>query len=97
MGIGIVLIAWAVVGTILATVGAAVTGGAAAFLTRGVQHVRRTAILVATAFPFACLVWGGAVFGVQAVVNETALHRAALQHPSRNHRPISTKGTFLSR
>jgi hypothetical protein len=75
MGIGMVLLAAAVVGTVMASVGGAVFGGAAAWFTKGVQHGRRTAVLVAAAFPFACLAWGGLVFAFQAIVNETVLHR----------------------
>lgn len=77
MGIGMVLLAAAVVGTVMASVGGAVLGGATAWFTKGVQHGRRTAILVAAAFPFACLAWGGLVFAFQAIVNETVLHRDA--------------------
>jgi hypothetical protein len=75
VGIGIVLIFWAVVGTILAGVTAVVLGGAIALLTRRVQHWRRTAILAAAALPFLCLAWAGAVFFFQATVNETLFHR----------------------
>lgn len=75
MGIGIVLIAWAIVGTILAGIAAVVVGGATAWLTRGVQRWRRSAILAAAALPFLCLAWAGAIFMFQAIVNETVFHR----------------------
>jgi hypothetical protein len=75
MGIGMVLLAAAVVGTVMASISGAILGGATAWFTKGVQRGCRTAILVAVAFPFACLAWGGLVFAFQAVVNEAILHR----------------------
>ena len=77
MGIGMVLFAAAVVGTVIASIGGSILGGATAWFTKGVQRGRRTAILVAIAFPFACLAWGGLVFAFQAVVNGMVLHRDA--------------------
>ena len=77
MGIGFVLLFWAVAGAIAATVGALVLGGATAFITRGAHKGRRRAILAAGLFPFVCLAWAGTVFAFQAVVNETFLHRDA--------------------
>jgi|SRR5271154_969376 hypothetical protein len=74
MGLGIVLIFWAIAGLVVAGVGALVLGGATAFLTRRVQG-RRRAILAASFFPFLCLAWSGAVFVFQAVVNEGLLNR----------------------
>jgi hypothetical protein len=75
MGIGMVLIAWTIVGTILAGVAAVVLGGATAWLTHGVQRWRRSAILAAAALPFLCFAWAGAVFVFQAIVNEAVFHR----------------------
>lgn len=75
MGLGIVLLLWAVVGTILAGIGLVVLGGAAALLTRGVTRGRRAVIIAAALFPFACLAWAGIVFVFQAIVNEGVLHR----------------------
>jgi hypothetical protein len=76
MGIGMVLLAAAVVGMVVASIGGAILGGSAARFTKGVERRRRrTSILVAVAFPFACLAWGGLVFAFQAVVNEEVLHR----------------------
>lgn len=75
MGLGIVLLFWAVVGTVVASIGAATLGCAAALLTRGVMNGRHTVITAASLFPFICLGWGGAVFVFQAVVNEGLLHR----------------------
>lgn len=70
-----VLLAAAVVGTVFAAIGASAIGGATAYFTRGVKEGRRRAIILAAAFPFLCLGWGGAVFFFQAVVNEYAFHR----------------------
>jgi hypothetical protein len=75
MGIGIVLVFWAVAGVVVASIGAATLGCAAAMLTRGVTNGRRKVIVAASLFPFVCLGWGGAVFVFQAVVNEGLLHR----------------------
>ena len=66
---------WAVAGIVVAGIGAAALGCAAAMLTRGVTNGRRKLIVAASLFPFVCLGWGGAVFVFQAVVNEGLLHR----------------------
>jgi hypothetical protein len=42
MGLGIVLLSWAVVGTVVAAIGAATPGWVTALLTRGVTNGRRT-------------------------------------------------------
>jgi hypothetical protein len=71
-----VLLAAAVVGTVLASIGGFILGSATAWFTKGVaSRRRRTAILAAVAFPFACLAWGGLVFAFQAIINTTVLHR----------------------
>ncbi len=75
MGLGLVLLFWAVIGSILAGIGAAVFGGVAAFFTRGVNQGRKRVIIAGGLFPFLCLGWGGCVFVFQAVVNEGLLHR----------------------
>lgn len=75
MGIGIVLLFWAVAGTVLAGVGAIVLGGATAFLTRKITRGRRRVIIAAGLLPFGCLVWAGGLFVFQALVNEGLLHR----------------------
>jgi len=75
MGLGIVLLFWAVVGVVVAGVGAATLGSAARLLTRDVTNGRRKVIAAASLFPFICLGWGGAVFVFQAVVNEGLLDR----------------------
>jgi energy-coupling factor transporter transmembrane protein EcfT len=74
MGIGIVLLFWAVAGAILASVGALVFGSLTAFLTRG-SRSRSPAIVLSSAFPFVCLGWAGGLFIFQAIVNEGVLHR----------------------
>ena len=75
MGVGFVLLLWAVVGIVVAAVGAATLGLATALLTRGVTNGRRKVIIAASLFPIVCLGWGGLMFVFQAVVNEGLLHR----------------------
>lgn len=77
MGIGIVLLLWAIIGSILAGASLVVLGGAVAFFTKGVTKGRTAAIVAAGLFPFACLAWAGAIFFFQAFVNEGLLHRDA--------------------
>jgi len=77
MGIGIVLLAAAVVGSILAAITAAILGAMAVYLTKGVQRGRTLVIVATIAFPFLCLAWLGGVFAVQAIINESYLHRDA--------------------
>lgn len=75
MGIGFVLLFWAVIGTILSGLAAIVFGGFAAVFTRRVIKGRRPAILAATLLPFACFAWAGVIFAFQSLVNEGLLHR----------------------
>lgn len=75
MGLGIVLLLWLVVGTVLTAIGAATLAGITALLTRGVTNGRRRIIIAAALFPFVCLCWAGVIFVFQAVVNEGLLHR----------------------
>jgi len=77
MGIGFVLLIWAVVGVVVAALGAVVLGSTAAYFTRGAQHGRKKLILAASLFPLACLGWMGVVFVSQAIINEAVLHRDA--------------------
>lgn len=74
MGIGFVLLIWAVVGIILACIGALVVGAAATFLTRGATRDRSLTLLASFAFPFVCLGWAALLFVFQAFVNG-AMHR----------------------
>jgi hypothetical protein len=75
MGIGFVLLIWAVVGVVLAGAGALILGCTAAYLTRGARHGRKRLILAMSSFPFVCLGWAVTVFAFQAIINETVLHR----------------------
>jgi hypothetical protein len=75
MGIGFVLLIWAVVGIALSGAGALIFGLSAAYLTRGALDGRKRLILTASLLPLVCLGWAGAVFIFQAVINETVLHR----------------------
>lgn len=75
MGLGIVLIFWAVVGAVVASVAALTLAGTTSLLTRQVPAGRRKAIFAAAIFPFICLGWGAGVFVFQAVVNEFVLDR----------------------
>lgn len=74
MGIGVVLLAWAVVGTVLACVGALAMGAGTMFLTRHTNRDRSLTVLAAIVFPFACLGWAALLFVFQASVN-SAMHR----------------------
>ena len=75
MGIGIVLLLWAVVGMVLAGIGGGVLAAMAMYFTRDVGPDGRKAVIAAAAFPFICLGWAGVVFVFQALVNEEVLHR----------------------
>lgn len=75
MGLGFVLLFWALAGAIVGGIGLCVFAGVTALLTRGVMVGRRRAIIVAGAFPLACLAWTGFIFVFQAAVNEGLLHR----------------------
>lgn len=75
MGPAFVLLAYVVVGSVLAGVGAAVTGGVTALLTRGAPKGRRRALIAAILFPFAGLAWSLAVLLVSGIINESVLHR----------------------
>lgn len=77
MGIGCVILLWALVGTALATVGAAVLAFVTRAVTKGATGARKRAILIACIFPFFCLGWTVVVFTFQAVINETLLDRDA--------------------
>jgi hypothetical protein len=74
MGLGFVLLAWAVIGTIMAGMGLLVFGGSTAYFTRGVDKGRRKAIIISGLFPFACLAWAAIVFVFQAVINDRFFH-----------------------
>lgn len=75
MGLAVVLVFWILIGMILAGIGLVVFGGATAYFTRDVTTGRGKVIVAAGVFPFACLVWVGSIFIVQAIVNEVLLDR----------------------
>lgn len=75
MGLGIVLIFWAVAGVVLGSIIAGALAAITAFFTRGVAQGRRKLIVAAAQLPFLCLAWAGAVFVFQGAVNEGLLHR----------------------
>lgn len=75
MGIGFVLIAWGIIGLVLAVIGSLILRWVVACFTRGANNGRRWLLRAATAFPVACLAWAGTVFVFQAVVNVMVLHR----------------------
>jgi hypothetical protein len=78
VGIGFVLVAAAIVGTVFAGLAAVVLGTITYLATRRVQRPRRTGtILAVIAFPFLALGWAATIFAFQAIVNETVLHRDA--------------------
>jgi hypothetical protein len=78
VGIGFVLVAWAIVGSALAGLAAIALGTITYLATRRVQRPRRVAvILTIIAFPFLGLGWAATIFAFQAIVNETILHRDA--------------------
>jgi hypothetical protein len=77
MGIGMALVFWAIVGVVVAAIDAFFLAGLSFLLTRNAQRGRWLVVIASYVFPFACLPWGGLVFGFQAIVNETLLHRDA--------------------
>ena len=75
MGLAVVLLLYAIAGIIAASIGSAVIGLLTAFFTKRATGARRSVIIAACIFPFACLAWAGAIFVFQAGVNEGLLHR----------------------
>src|SRR5216684_3966345 len=69
MGTGFVLVAWGVIGLVLAGIGSLTMRWVVAYLTRGADDSRRWLLDAVTVFPLACLAWAGTVFVFQAVVN----------------------------
>src|SRR5690348_16020100 len=76
MGIVIVLLFWAVVGCIVAAVGAVALSGFTGFLTKG-REGRGKIITASLVYPFLSLCWVGAIFFISAVVNVGLLDRDA--------------------
>lgn len=76
MGIGIVLVVWAVIRTVVAGIGTLILGRITGWMTNGAEESRRRpTILAARILPFACLGWAAILFVFQAFVNESFLHR----------------------
>jgi len=75
MGLGIVLVFWALAGMVIASIGSLTLAVTTAFLTRRVPAQRHRAILAAAIFPFVCLGWEACLFVFQGVVNEGLLNR----------------------
>jgi hypothetical protein len=75
MGIAVVLIFYAVVLAIAASVGAAVLGIVSYLLTRHSGQCRKRAILASALFPFVCVAYAGGWFIAYAVINYTVFHR----------------------
>ncbi len=75
MGIAFVLVAWGIIGSVLAGIGSLILRWVVAYFTRGANNSRRGLLRAVTLFPFACLAWAGTVFVSQAVVNVALLHR----------------------
>jgi len=65
MGLPVVILFWAVAGTLFAAMGAIVLRGVTTLLTRTVTKGRRAVVLAATVFPFVCLGWVAEVFVFQ--------------------------------
>jgi len=75
MGLGVVLIFYAIALTIAASVGATVLGGLSYFLTRHSGAKRKRVILASVLFPFACVVFAGGWFVAYAIINTEIFHR----------------------
>jgi hypothetical protein len=74
MGLGVVLIFYGIVLTVIAVIGATVLGTAAYFLARKSGRWKR-AVIAAAIFPFLCEGFAGAWFVVYAVINYEVFHR----------------------
>jgi Na+-translocating ferredoxin:NAD+ oxidoreductase RnfD subunit len=75
MGIGIVLMVYAVAFTVAASVGAVLLGALASVLTRQSGRRRKRAIVASALFPFLCLLFAGAWFVAYATVNSLVFDR----------------------
>jgi hypothetical protein len=75
MGLGFVLLAWAIILTAMAAVASLILGTTTLVFTRKAEGNRRKPVLAAVIFPFACLAWLAIRFVVQASVNMLRLHR----------------------
>ena len=75
MGIAVVLIFYAVVLTIAASVGAVLFGVLSYLLTRRSRQHRKNIILASVCFPFLCVAYAGVWFVLYAVINYAVFHR----------------------
>jgi hypothetical protein len=75
MGIGVVLIVYAIALTLAALVGAILLGGLAYLLTKRSGSLRRRAVVVSALFPFACVLYAGGWFISYSTVNYLGFHR----------------------
>ena len=71
MGIGLVLVFWVVVGTVLASIGMLVFGTATLIFTHGVKEGRAATVTAAGLFPYGCLVWLFLIFMLQVQIQDT--------------------------
>ncbi len=75
MGIAVVLIVYAVALTAAASIGAAVLGLVAYFLTKRSGSRRKRAVLASALFPFACVLFAGGWFIAYSTLNYLVFHR----------------------
>jgi energy-coupling factor transporter transmembrane protein EcfT len=75
MGLGVVLIFYAIAMTIAATVGAIVLGAINYFLTRQFWPKSKYAVIASVVFPYVCVGFAGVWFISYAVINSTVFHR----------------------
>jgi hypothetical protein len=75
MGLGIVLIFWAIVGSTAGTVGAFVLYSVAKHFIRGRDQDSHRLRATIGLFPFYCLAWAGCVFAVYAITNAVVFDR----------------------
>ncbi len=70
-----VLILWGIVGAVIASVGAVVLGGGAAFLTRRAGRKRWPVVIAASLLPFVCLVSAFVMLLFTGFINQAFLNR----------------------
>ena len=75
MGLGIVLVVYAIAFMVAASIGAVVLGAVTYFLTRRSGQHRKRAIVASAVFPFVCALFAGAWFVAYATVNSLVFHR----------------------
>jgi len=75
VGIGLVLLLYAIVLGVLAMVGSAILVAIATWVTRPARNRRKMAIIASAAFPFGCVAFAGVWFILYAVINYAVFHR----------------------